>query len=163
MKLGVWYWPQATESCTLPQLSGREDSQMLLRLILVTLVVLVGSTGVSVLTAHAEWKAVGSAHDGNDEWYIDSDTALRHGSIVEMSVLNDVKIKKRFMGYYYLSAKARMTFNCETGSSLVLTSRYYPENMARGQVLGTYTNDAWGSGMPESIGQVLWKAACSKK
>ena len=80
-----------------------------------------------------------------------------------MSVLDDLKTKKRFMGYYYLSAKARMTFNCETGSSLVFTLRYYPENMARGQVLGTYTNDVWGSGMPESIGQELRKAACSKQ
>jgi len=135
---------------------------MLIRLILVTLVVVLVGSGVSALTAHAEWKSVGSAQD-RSEWYFDSDTILRHGSIVEMSVLDNLKAPKRFMGYYYLSAKARMTFNCETGSNLVLKSRYYSDNMGEGQVLGTYTNDAWGSGMPESIGPVLWKAACSKK
>ena len=78
---------------------------MLLRLVLVTLIVVLdSSTGVPVMTAHAEWKSVGSAPDRNDEWYFDSDTVLRHGIMVEMSVLDDLKTKKRFMGYYYLSA-----------------------------------------------------------
>jgi hypothetical protein len=129
------------------------------RLLLLTLL-------LSSATASAEWVAIGSSDSlGGSTIYVDPDTIRRHGNLVKIWQLTDLKSLQTNARYSYLSHKGQFEFECLEEQSRLLAFTIFSGNMGSGTVVdrGSTPNDEWVPVAPGSIARILWKRACSKQ
>jgi hypothetical protein len=127
------------------------------RLLLVTLLML--SNG----PAYAEWVKVGDGDEAGKTVYVDPASIRLNSNLVKMWQFYDYKTVQTVGGVRFLSAKEQWEFDCAEERSRVLALKEFSGNMGSGTVV--YTNSEvgkWISVMPGSIGQSVWKFACSK-
>ncbi len=127
------------------------------RLLLFTLLVL--SNG----PAYAEWVKVSDGDEAGKTVYVDPATIRRNSNLVKMWQFYDYKTVQTVGGVRFLSAKEQWEFDCAEERSRVLALKEFSGNMGSGTV--AFTNSEvgkWIPVMPGSIGQSVWKVACSK-
>ena len=114
-------------------------------------------------SAMAEWTLVGSGN-GYDA-YVNLSTIRRIGNKVKVWTLTDYKkIQKEIDEQAYLSSSIQQGLDCEAETHSFLYIMRYSDNMGGGKVISSEGM----SGMdypipPDSIGEALWKIACSNK
>ena len=94
---------------------------------------------------------------------MDPATIRRNSNLVKMWQFYDYKTVQTVGGVRFLSAKEQWEFDCAEARSRVLALKEFSGNMGSGTVV--YTNSQvgkWIPVMPGSIGQTVWKVACSK-
>lgn len=114
--------------------------------------------------AHAEWEVV----TGNDEAgltaYVDQDTIRRKGDRVKMWHLLDFNTAQTERVLSFLSAKVQTEWDCAEVRHRILAFLKYSGNMGTGTVVNTNSiADIWEPVAPDTLGQNMWKAACSKQ
>ena len=120
-------------------------------------------------TAQAAWTLVAATDDENDYYFIDKSSIRKNGTRVKAWFLNDMKIpSKNSDGTYYLSKKIFNEFDCKNETNIGLALVATSENMGKGAVVFSYTNDDARKFSPQpivpgSIGESMLKAACEKK
>ena len=127
------------------------------RLLLVTLLML--SNG----PAYAEWVKVSDGDEAGKTVYVDPASIRLNSNLVKMWQFYDYKTVQTVEGVRFLSAKEQWEFDCAEERSRVLALKEFSGNMGSGTVV--YTNSEvgkWIPVMPGSIGQSVWKVACSK-
>ena len=96
--------------------------------------------------------------------YIDPDTIRRNGDLVTLWQLYDYKALQTVAGNSFLSSKAQRQFDCGKQRTKLLAFTHFTGNMGSGnRVVIDSDEDEWKSVAPGSVGQVLWRLACSKK
>ena len=127
-----------------------------LPLVLITLLVL------SSAPAYAEFvKALNNQTDPT--LYVDSDTIRRNGTVVRWWELLDYTTVQTVAGISFLSMTVQREYDCAGEQIRVLAMTDFSGNMANGKVVfSDFTPSNWVPVQPESMGQTLWKAACSK-
>jgi hypothetical protein len=128
------------------------------RLVLITLLVL-GSG-----PANAEWMPVHEIAQLATTVSVDPDTIHRKGDLVELWVLFDSKTTQSGRGGPARSTMSQAEFDCEAGLSRVLAVKAFSGNMGSGTVVfGNSDEQQWEPVQPDSVGQTLWRFACSKE
>jgi hypothetical protein len=115
----------------------------------------------------ADWEYTGQTDAFT--YYVDKSTIRRNGKIAKMWVLEDFSEAQTNSddGTKYKSEKSRFAFNCleETVVSIAITQ--YSGSMGDGDVIWSNTRKEsswkWGSVVPGSSGEVMFKIACGKK
>jgi hypothetical protein len=128
------------------------------RLFLITLLVL--SSG----PAYAEWIPVHEIAQLSATISVDPDTIHRKGDLVELWILYNYKITQSGRSGPIRTTKTQGEFDCEGRRSRVLAVTDFSGNVGSGKVV--YSNSdkqKWEPVAPGSLGQVLWRFACSKE
>jgi hypothetical protein len=113
--------------------------------------------------AYAEWVKVRDGDGAGKTVYVDPTTIRRNSNLVKMWQFYDYKSVQTVGGVRFLSAKEQWEFDCVEERSRVVALKEFSGNMGSGTVV--YTNSQvgkWIPVMPGSIGQTVWKVACSK-
>jgi hypothetical protein len=113
--------------------------------------------------AYAEWVKVRDGDEAGKTVYVDPTTIRRNSNLVKMWQFYDYKSVQTVGGVRFLSAKEQWEFDCAEGRSRVVALKEFSGNMGNGTVV--YTNSQVGKWIPimsGSIGQTVWKVACSK-
>ena len=114
----------------------------------------------------AKWEV--TASDGEITFYHDKSTMRRNGTITKMWVMQSYSvIQTNHEGKNYKSGKVLYAYDCASetlaGTSLVT----YSGSMGKGNVISSITGEeswlSWEPIVPNSIGEVQWKIACSKQ
>lgn len=127
------------------------------QLLLVTLLLL------SVRPVYAEWMRAAQDEDGMTV-YIDPDTIRLKRGLVRVWHLFDYKTAQTVMLRSFLSSKAHIEYDCAEERSRYLAFAAFSDNMGSGEVVYSNPDELkWEPVEPESVGQILWKAACGKK
>jgi hypothetical protein len=126
--------------------------------LLITLLVL--SSG----PAYAEWVLVHKGKDGMTV-YVNPDTIRRKVEMATMWVLFDYKTAETTVdNQSYLSTKGKDEYDCDGERGRTLTFTDFSDHMGNGKVVYSDSSEGkWQPVQPNSIGQTLWKVACSKK
>ncbi|HSL03849.1 MAG TPA: surface-adhesin E family protein [Nitrospiraceae bacterium] len=127
------------------------------RLLLFTLLVL--NSG----PAYADWVKVSDGDEAGKTVYVDPATIRRNSNLVKMWQFYDYKTVQTMGGIRFLSAKEQWEFDCAEGRSRVVARKEFSDNMGSGTMVSTNSQiGKWVPVMPGSIGQTVWKAACSR-
>ena len=113
--------------------------------------------------AYAEWVKVRGDDEAGKTVYVDPASIRRNSNLVKMWQFYDYKTVQTVGGIRFLSAKEQWEFDCAEERGRVLALKEFSGNMGSGTVV--YTNSQvgkWIPVMPGSIGQTVWKVACSK-
>ena len=112
--------------------------------------------------AMAEWVDLGESDRSTA--YFDPATIRRSGDKVKMWRLIDLKSPDRAGGGQpYLSVKAQDEFDCKDERFRTLYIQFHSGKMGNGTTTGTGEGDMkWTPVSPGSVGEAIWKAACSK-
>ena len=126
--------------------------------LLITLLVL--SSG----PVYAEWVAVHNGKDGMTV-YVNPDTIRRKVEMVTMWVLVDHMNAQETVGNQsYLSTKEKHEYDCDGERGRTLTFTDFSDHMGNGKVVYSDSEtDKWDFIAADSLGQTLWKFACTKK
>jgi hypothetical protein len=119
---------------------------------------------LSSAPAYAEWVKVSDTDEAGKTVYVDPATIRRNSNLVTMWQFYDYKTVQTVAGIGFLTVKEQWEFDCAEERSRVLALTEFSGNMGSGTVV--YTNSEvgkWRPVAPSSIGQLLWKFACSKK
>lgn len=128
------------------------------RLIVIMLLVL------SCGPAYAEWVEVSASKMAGVIAYADPDTIRRKGNLAKMWSLFDIKTTQTGGVNSYLSIKAQQAYDCAQDRSRALAYTKFSGNMGHGaEVYSVSVEQTWKPVAPMSVGQELWKVACSKK
>jgi hypothetical protein len=128
------------------------------RLLLITFLLL--SSGPT----YAEWVATVQNDQAGVTIYIDSDTILRKGDLVNVWELIDYKAIQTMAGTSYLSARVQREYDCTRDLQRTLALTKLSGNMGTGKVILTNSDrQKWEPVDPGSIGKSLWKFACNKQ
>ena len=129
---------------------------------LVVLLLLLVSTNVM-----SEWTAVSGSADGSTTVYVDFETIKRKGNKVMMWSLFDYKTVRIYAvdNTRYLSSLSRYEYDCEEETIRALDLHWYSGNMKTGDNVFSNTNiqNQSTSIRPDTIEEVVFKIACSKK
>ena len=127
------------------------------QLLLVTLLLL------SVRPVYAEWMRAAQDEDGMTV-YIDPDTIRLKRGLVRVWHLFEYKTAQTVMLRSFLSGKAHIEYDCAEERSRYLAFAAFSDHMGSGEVVYSNPDERkWEPVEPESVGQILWKAACGKK
>jgi hypothetical protein len=131
------------------------------RLFLITLLLL--SNG----PAYAEWVEIGTG-GGSDEQrvtaYVDRDTVRRKGNQVKLWELYDYTIIQTWAGKSFLSSREQTDYDCQADRSRTLALTIFSGKKGTGRAVHSDSDERkWAPVAPASLGQALWKVACSKK
>jgi hypothetical protein len=113
---------------------------------------------------YSEWVSVYETAQLRATVSVDPDTIHRKGDLVEFWFLYDYKTTQSGRGRPVLSTKTQGEFDCEAGRSRILAVTDFSGNVGSGKVV--YSNSdkqKWEAVAPGSLGQVLWRFACSKE
>jgi hypothetical protein len=114
----------------------------------------------------AEWTEV-SSDGANMTGYVDLGTIKKKGHKVKMWSLSDFKTVQisKADNTRYLSSVSHYEYDCEEETGRQLDIYWYSSNMRRGEIVYSVPNikDEAGSIIPDSIGEIDFKIACSKK
>ena len=115
--------------------------------------------------AYAEWVWVSfTKSEGGYDVYADPDTIRRKGELVKMWVLYDFRTIQLATGLAYLSNRTQLQSNCADELERRIEVTWFSGNMANGNEVFTNSNESkWSPVAPGSVGQSLWKFACSKQ
>jgi hypothetical protein len=114
--------------------------------------------------AHAEWVKVSDSGEAGKTVYVDPATMRRNRNLVTMWQFYDYKTVQTVGGIGFLTAKEQWEFDCAEERSRVLALTEFSGNMGSGTMV--YSNTEVGKWQPvatSSLGQVLWRFACSKE
>jgi surface-adhesin protein E len=114
---------------------------------------------------YAEWVAIlTSPNLGGYTAYGAPDTIRRKGNVAKMWHLHDFKTIQTVAGISFLSRKAQIEYDCAEERHRTLALTEFSGNMGKGEVVFISSDEQkWEPVAPESIGRVLWKAACGKE
>ena len=113
--------------------------------------------------AYAEWVQIDKTYEGMTT-YIDPATMRRKGDLVKMWYMMDFFTERTIWGRTSLSAKAQGQYDCSEERLRKLAATYFAGNMGGGKVNHSDADEAkWAPVAPGSVGEALWKAACSNK
>ena len=120
---------------------------------------------LNVGSAYAEWMAVASSESsGGYTVYVDPDTIRHEADGVEMWELYDYKKRGTTGGFSFLSFKKLNEYNCGEERIRTLAVMYHSGNMGNGMVVSTNSEKGKWKRVPAgSVGEALWKFACSNK
>jgi len=113
--------------------------------------------------AYAEWVKVSDSDEAGKTIYVDPATIRRNSNLVKMRQFYDYKTVQTVGGIGFLTAEEQWEFDCAEERSRVLALKEFSGNMKSGTVV--YTNSQvgkWVPVVPGSVGQTVWKVACSK-
>ena len=113
----------------------------------------------TLMPAWAAWVKV-SENDGVT-YYIDPTSIRKYGDIVRVWELTDRDARG---GNGSLSERWLKEHDCKQGQSRRLSVAEYSERMLTGRMMGGFDvqDERWTYVRPDSIGEDLWKFACSK-
>jgi hypothetical protein len=120
---------------------------------------------LSSVPAYAEWLVVGTSTD-DDMIYIDPATIRQKGELVEVWVLFDSRLAKRFLETtsYYASTRQLQQYNCTEEQYRSLTVTWFSSNMGKGTVVDNLTKEGqWQPVPPGSVGRYLMNLVCAKR
>ncbi|MBU6482081.1 MAG: hypothetical protein KGS09_16215 [Nitrospirae bacterium] len=115
---------------------------------------------------HAEWVAIGSTESaGGFTVYLNHDTIVRKGDLVKMWALYDYNTTQTKASNMYFSSEMQSEYDCTEERTRLLSFVEFSGKMGSGNVVssGSDETNRWISVPPGSVGQALWKIACSKK
>ena len=113
---------------------------------------------------HAEWLAIVQNDQAGVTIYVDLDTILSKGDLVNVSELIDYKAIQTMAGTSYLSARVQREYDCTRDLQRTLALTKLSGNMGTGKVILTNSDQQkWEPVDPSSIGKSLWKFACEKQ
>jgi len=96
--------------------------------------------------------------------YVDRDTIHRKGELVKMWHLDDFKTVQTVEDNSYLSIKTQQEYDCPKDRFRALVFMWFSDNMGLGTVIYSVSYEqSWEPVHPDSVGQDLWKVACSKQ
>jgi hypothetical protein len=111
--------------------------------------------------AAAEWTMIQTGD--NESVYVDFDTLQKNGDLVTVSTLND---------YYFVQQKKELStqftelHDCKHKKFKALSISYYPENMAKGDVIEVFNFNApeiaWSDVVNGSVGELKTNIICSR-
>jgi hypothetical protein len=130
------------------------------RLFLITLLLL------SSTPTYAEWELLLNDTGVGGTIYVDPDTIRRKGDVVKWWELADyMTVQTGVAGSSYFSSKGQHEYDCAEERTRMIAFTWFSDHMGRGAVVvdGSHYEGKWSPVAPHSIGQALWKAACSKK
>lgn len=118
--------------------------------------------------AMAGWTLVAKSTDDSPNFYfIDKRTIKREGSKVSAWTLTNYATPQDFSGRFYLSIKAKSFYDCKDETEKVLSMVWYEESDGNGKVIDSFHPKANEVEtrviVPDTIGDMLMKAACGKK
>ncbi|MEP6959211.1 MAG: surface-adhesin E family protein [Nitrospirota bacterium] len=115
-------------------------------------------------SVHAEWEALVENEEVGMTVYVDPATIRRAGDLVSMWQLFDYKTIQTVAGELVVSSKVHSEYDCFEERSRRLAFTDHSGKMGRGEAAISDSNKGeWQPVAPESMGQHLWRFACSKK
>jgi hypothetical protein len=119
---------------------------------------------LSSAPAYAEWVKIGDQDQARMTVYVDRDTIHRKGELVKMWHLDDFKTVQTVEDNSYLSIKTQQEYDCPKDRFRALVFMWFSDNMGLGTVIYSVSYEqSWEPVHPDSVGQDLWKVACSKQ
>src|SRR5688572_8646158 len=113
--------------------------------------------------AYAEWVALGDSDSGTTI-YVDTNTLQPNGTHINMWVLYDFKTMHTATGGSFFSSKAHTEYDCTAVRQRMLAYTRFSGHMGNGKVVsGESDYGGWTTIAPKSVGQILWRFACSKE
>lgn len=115
--------------------------------------------------AYAEWVQIVTSNDHEGyTTYIDSDTLRRKGNLVKIWILHDFKAAQVERPHSYISVKRLNEYDCADERIHNLAYLKYSGPMGTREVVDSYMGPSnWAPVVPDTVGEVLWKAACGKQ
>jgi surface-adhesin protein E len=114
--------------------------------------------------ADAEWLWASANNQVGLTIYVDPETIRRNGDLVKLWQLYDYKTRQTVGGDSFLSSKAQRQFDCVTQRTRLLAFTHFTGNMGSGnRVFSDLDESEWKPVAPGSVGQALWRFACSKQ
>jgi hypothetical protein len=114
--------------------------------------------------AYAEWIKIVENDQTGLTVYADPMTVRRDGDLVKLWALDDFMTIQTVEGISYWSSKSQMEFECLEERARWLALAEFSGNMGKGEVVYyDATEGKWQPVVPESVGRMLWKAACGKE
>lgn len=116
-------------------------------------------------SAMAEWDLVnkGTVFDV----YVDASSIKKDGNKAKMWVIWDFKTPQKDMGQPYLSILDKSVYDCKNETNKTLIRVFYTNNMREGEAvlrLEYADNESKERTIvPDTIGEIEWKAACGAK
>jgi hypothetical protein len=117
---------------------------------------------LGVVPVFAEWFLV----DGNNKAkiYVDSETIIRNGERVSVSVLDDLRTAQTRWFRTYLSSRAQEEHDCSNERFRLLAVEHFAGNMGAGDVVYQKSGEsAWAPIPRGTLAQSVWKYVCGKK
>jgi hypothetical protein len=120
------------------------------------------SSGSPAASAAApSWKPI--FENSQTIYYIDAG-AVRETGQYDMSALLEYKIPRVIDGAQVWSIISRMKVSCDEKQMATIDNTLYALRMGSGKViLSQNASDLWHPPQPNSLGEMLWNAACVKK
>jgi len=119
---------------------------------------------LSSAPAYAEWVKIGDQDQARMTVYVDRDTIHRKGELVKMWHLDDFKTVQTVEDNSYLSIKTQQEYDCPKDRFRALVFMWFSDNMGLGTVIYSVSYEqSWEPVHSDSVGQDLWKVACSKQ
>jgi hypothetical protein len=114
--------------------------------------------------AYGEWLWASANDIQGLTIYVDPDSIRRKGDLVTLWQLYDYKAVQTVGGNSFLSSKVQRQFDCGNQRTKLLAFTHFAGNMGNGNRIMTDSDEAeWKSVAPGSVGNVLWRFACSKR
>lgn len=116
-------------------------------------------------SVYAEWVLLTQTNQEGPAVYADPSTIRREGNLVKMWALYDFKTIRTVEGISYLSYKVHREYDCTEERIRYLAFTFFSGNMGSGKVAPTTSDEqqGWEPVQPDSINQILVKAACAKQ
>jgi hypothetical protein len=112
--------------------------------------------------AYAEWVALGGSDSGTTV-YVDRDTSLPKGKLMEMWILYNFTRGRTVGGESYFSNKVHGEYDCAQARHRTLVDMRFSSTMGFGKVVYNKSSKGkWAPVAPEGLDQILWKLACHK-
>lgn len=106
------------------------------------------------------WKQI--FEDRQAVYLVDATAARQTGQFTVLSLLQ-YKVPQVVDGAQVWSVVSRMKLSCDGGRMLTLDNTFYALKMGQGPVVRSATvNDTWHQPQPDSLGGLIWNAACGK-
>ena len=113
-------------------------------------------------SAYAGWVSLGDTDSGT-RVYVDRSTLLSKGDLMTMWILYDFRSMRTVAGKPYLSTKTQGEYDCAQRRHRTLVDTGFSSIMGLGAVVYNESPPReWAAILPQSLGQKLWKFACSK-
>ena len=118
---------------------------------------------LSSIPAYAEWVAIGYSESlGGYTVYVDPTTIRRKGDLVKVWALTDYTTMQTVADTSFLSSKAQNEFDCAEERQHELSVTWFSGNMGNGNGVWNNSDETkWRPVAPGSVGQGVWKFACS--
>jgi len=126
------------------------------------ILLIIGLLGVSTLV-RADWKHITRGGDTGFDVYGNPSSIRKDGNLVKMWSIKDYDNFQNSGEIEYLSTKTLEEYDCKGELTRQIAISVYADNMAGGQIV--HANEKvgiWRPVSPESVGEVIFKFACSK-